>query len=112
MGKVDRHSRGVFRGRGVADGMRQSHSQIRQHGEAPREKDGLMATTDIASRIMQEEILDRIDMILVSAAPSTDPCKHIQEVGEAIRKIGECLSGMSLQDARRVLRAVQALQPT
>ncbi len=62
-----------------------------------------------ANELMAEDIMVKIGDILRVAEPSTDPATQLIAVGKAMVNIGTELQGRTLSDARRIMRAVEAI---
>lgn len=69
-----------------------------------------MSTDTAAARqLMAEDIMGKVIEVLDAAKATTDPAEQLQALGKALQQIGACLSGLSLDEARRVIWAVRAL---
>lgn len=56
-----------------------------------------------------EETVRMCLVILRAAKPTSDPAKSIQEVGEALVKMGKALEGRSPAEALKIVRAAAIL---
>lgn len=59
--------------------------------------------------LLIEKVLKNIGQILNDIEAEAEPSKEIVACGEALVKIGKELEGFSLNDARKIMRAVSAM---